>query len=358
MANYISFQPSDKFNTLLYTGNASTNAITGVGFAPAFSWFKSHSNTNSHAIFNTLEGTYSISPNGTAARYNASGDGFTSLDSDGFTFNGTGGGGGTNGNGFGYVSWNWAGGTTTVPSGSTATVSACNINVAAGQGVYKYQSNQTGNYINHGLGKIPQIVMVKNSSLAGTDWAVYTSRNESVIANNGDYWLKLNGTAARANSAGYWNDTVTTDTRITLANGDPVGGSGYDHIMFAFCNVNGYQRAGGYNGNNNVDGPFVYTGFKPAYVMIKNAHGVEAWNVWDNRRNTPAGSKNPDYTVLQPNNNTANNSGGPQKIDMLSNGFKIRTTSTEVNADGAGHIYLAIAEKPIVSSNNVPGTAR
>jgi hypothetical protein len=131
---YISFKPTDYFNPLLYTGNASTNAITGVGFAPAISWFKSTSNTNSHAIFSTIMTTYSISPSNDAAQYNASGDGFTSLDSDGFTFNGSGGGGGTNASGFTYVSWNWKGGTTSgiATNGSTTiTPSAYSFNTTS-----------------------------------------------------------------------------------------------------------------------------------------------------------------------------------------------------------------------------------
>ena len=356
---YLSFnKPVSKFKILDYTGNASTNAITGVGFTPAFSWFKSTSNTNSHAIFNTLMSTYSVSPNGTAAQYNASADGFTSLDSDGFTMNGSGGGGGTNASGYTYRSWNWIGGTTTVPSGSTATVSACNINTDAGFGVYEYQSNLTGNYINHGLGRTPQFLMIKNTSLAGTDWACYHSKIDTDLTQAGDYWIPLNSTAARANSAGYWNDTVTTDTKITLANGDPIGGSGYDHIMFAFCNVPGFSHMGSYYGTNRASGQFVYTGFKPAYIMIKAATNVEGWNIFDNLSN-PVNVANKN---LMANTNAAlatNGTGAAdKKIDILSNGFRIDSTSTELSPDGGNVIYAAFAEHPLVSNNGKAATAR
>ena len=357
---YLSFdKPVSKFKILDYTGNASTNAITGVGFTPAFSWFKSTSNTNSHAIFNTLMTTYSVSPNGNAAQYNGSGDGFTSLDSDGFTFNGSGGGGGTNASGFGYRSWNWIGGTTAVPSGSDVTVDACDINVAAGMGMYKYTGNGSGGAIlKHGLGRTPQFIMIKNIDTASTDWACYHAKVDTDLTQAGDYFLRLNTTAARSNNAGYFNDSVTTDTDIVLGADNPVNQSSQQLIMFAFCNVPGFSHMGSYYGTNRTHGSLVYTGFKPAYIMIKSAAGVEGWNIFDFVSN-PVNIANKN---LMANTNAAvatNGSGAADKrIDILSNGFRIDTTSTELSPDGGGMIYAAFAEHPLVSNNGDAATAR
>ncbi len=357
---YLSFdKPVSKFKILDYTGNAAANVITGVGFAPAFSWFKSTSNTNSHAIFNTLMTTYSVSPNGNAAQYNGSGDGFTSLDSDGFTFNGSGGGGGTNASGFGYRSWNWIGGTTAVPSGSDVTVDACDINVAAGMGMYKYTGNNTvGAILKHGLGRTPQFIMIKNIDTATTDWACYHAKVDTDLTQAGDYFLRLNTTAARSNNDGYFADSVTTDTDIVLGADTPVNQNSQQLIMFAFCNVPGFSHMGSYYGTNRTSGQFVYTGFKPSFIMIKAAAGVEGWNIFDNLSN-PVNVANKN---LMANTNAAvatnGSAAGDKKIDILSNGFRIDSTSTELSPDGGNMIYAAFAEHPLVSNNGKAATAR
>ena len=356
---YISFQPKDHYNTKLYTGNASTNAITGVGFAPAFSWFKSRSNTNSHAIFDTLRTTNSISPSNNAAEYNASGDGFTSLDSDGYTFNGSGGGGGTNANGFTYVSWNWKGGSTTIPSGSTATVQSYSINPTAGIGVYKYTgAYPAGKIIKHGLGRTPQFLMVKNIGQATTDWACYHSRVDGDLTQAGDYFIRLNTTAPPSDNSGYFHDTVTTSTDITLASDSPVGGDGKTCVMYAFANVDGFSRFGKYFGNVQVNGGYVHLGFTPAFLMIKST-GTRGWVMHDNKRPMAAqGFFNPNQNFLQANDTGVESNNVNLAVDFLSNGFKIRTTAGDINGDGDAILYMAFAEHPVISSNGKSATAR
>ena len=355
---YISFQPKDHYNTKLYTGNASTNAITGVGFGPAMTWFKARNATGSHAIFDALRTTYSVSPSNSAAEYNSSGDGFTSLDSDGFTLNGNGGGGGVN-SALNYVTYNWKGGSTTIPSGSTATVQSYSINPTAGIGVYKYQApSPAGKIIKHGLGRTPQFVMVKNIGTASTDWACYHSRVDGTLSEAGDFFLRLNTTAPPSNNSGYFHDTVTTSTDITLATDTPVGGNGNTLIMYAFANVDGFSRFGKYMGNVQVNGGYVHLGFTPAFVMIKST-GTRDWFLYDNKRPMNAqGYFNPNQNFLTANGTGAESNNVNLAVDFLSNGFKIRTTAGDVNGDGDAILYMAFAEHPVISSNGKSATAR
>ena len=208
------------------------------------------------------------------------------------------------------------------------------------------------------MGTEPKCVIVKKTT-ALDSWWVYHFNTHSDTSTSGQYYNVLNTTAVRATNSGAWNNTNPTSTLIHLGDGGNVNSSGSDYIMYAFAPKPGFSNIGGFKGNNNTNGPFCYTGFRPAMVIIKNASGTEAWNCWDNKRNTPVGSKNAAYTVLEPNSTAAETSGSTgQVIDMLSNGFKVRTTSTEVNQSGCDSIYLAFAEFPLVSSNSKIGTAR
>ena len=354
---YISFKPTDYFNPLLYTGNASTNAITGVGFAPAISWFKSTSNTNSHAIFSTIMTTYSISPSNAAAQYNASGDGFTSLDSDGFTFNGSGGGGGTNASGFTYVSWNWKGGTTSgiATNGSTTiTPSAYSFNTTSKFSIVKYTGNSTaGAKLAHGLGAVPKTVFVKSISDAGDAWAVY-----HVGTGNTDYGT-LNTNAVFVDDATRWNDTDPDSVNFTLGSSGAVNSSSKTYVAYCFGDVNGSSRFSQYTGNGNVDGTFVYTGFKPALVILKSVTGSgDGWFMANNKSN-PFNRVNKNLFVnttgAESTNGTAD---GDKNLDFLAQGFKIRSTNSEVNAAGVNYVYMAWAEDPIIGSGGTVGVAR
>ena len=354
---YIPFQPKDKFKAHLYTANGSTNAQT-IGLAPAFTWIKKTSNSSSHYLFDATRTTYSVASDDNAAQSDQSGQGFTSLDANGFTLSGTGGGGGVNDGTNTFASYNWAMGTTTVPSGGSITPSAVSIDTTAKQGIYKYTGNGTlGQTIAHGLGKAPQFVMIKN--IGGVyDWACYHAYADGDLTQAGDFFFRLNTTATRDNNSGYFNDTLTTDTLITLGSDNPVNQSGTELIMYAFCQVPGYSRMGQFMGSTRIHGTFVYTGFKPAYILMKYTGGSEGWNLFDSANNpTNRANKNlmANTTAALETAGTANTD---KNIDILSNGFKMRSTSSEYGGAGGGMIYAAFAEQPLVSSNGKSATAR
>ena len=350
MAAYISFQPTDFFTPKLYTGTAATNSITGVGFTPNFVWFKGRSGSISHQLYDTVRGNASaLVSSSTAAPIDATGDGFTSLDADGYTFNSSGGGGNVNGSGSTYVAWNWKAGTTSVPSGGTITPSAVSINTTSGFGVYQFTGNSTGGAtFAHGLGAAPKLVIVKNLVSGSDAWNVnlpFTS-----LGSTGR--LYLNTTSANSAAAAAWNSTVPTSTLITLGSNGETNASNA-MIFYAFTPIRGYSAFGEYEGNGNVDGPFIYTGFRPAFVMIKNIDRSEAWDMYDTKRNPfNLGTSK----LLQANSDVAENATSTIDIDILSNGFKVRTTSTEINLSTA--VYAAFAEFPFVSSNSKAGVAR
>ena len=349
---YISFKPTDYFNTNLYTGNAATNAITGVGFQPAMTWVKSRSNVSSANVFDALRTTYSIAPSDGAAQYNSGGDGFTSLDSDGFTLNGSGGGRSLNVSGSTYASWNWKMGTTTgKPTvGETITPSSYSIDTTAKQGVYAYTGTGSTGSIAHGLGVTPKLIIVKQLNTT-RNWTVSNIDNPDGI----DGMLYLNdNSAVNADASGF---DLSSSTTITFNDHTLVNESGGTYVCYVFSPVDGYSSYGAYKGNADVDGSFIYTGFRPNMILIKNTSG-QNWNQLDAVRN-PSNVANktftPDTTAAEATNGTG---AGDKKIDILSNGFKIRTNSNELNQSGVNHIYMAWAQEPLVSSNSKAGTAR
>ena len=353
---YISFQPTDYCSTKLYTGNASTNAITGVGFAPAMAWFKSRSNTNSHAVFNALMGAYSLSPSNTAAQYDSSGDGFTSLDSDGYTMNGSGGGGGTNASGFTYVGWNWKAGTTSgiATNGSTTiTPSSYSFDQTSGFSVIQYAGNSTsGAKIAHGLGATPAFIIIKPINLAGQAWVVYHQGLGETK------YMEMNTTSAAATASWPFNDTAPDSVNFTVGNNNNVN-RGYNYLALCFAEKSGYSKFTSYMGNGNADGPFIHTGFQPSWLMIKETDSTSGWCMYDNKRPlSNPGYYNVNQNFLQANDTGSESDNSNLALDFLSNGFKIRNSAGDTNGAGNSYIVMAFAEFPFVSSNSKSGTAR
>jgi len=354
MANYISIQPKDNFKIVEYTGNTTARTISDVNFLPALTWIKNRSSASDGNLFDSTRGAYkSIATNKTNAEYTGS-DSVASWVSNGFTLGAdTSSGGTVNGNGGSYVAFNFKGGSATAPSGSTVTLHGSQINTDTGFGIYKYTCSAVGQYVNHGLGAKPSLVIVKCLNIS-TDWPVQSSRIESDLTQTGDFYLRLNTTDVRRDDSGKWNDTPASNTTVTVATDSDTGGSGNTHIMYVFCNKRGMQKAGSYDGNANADGNFVYLGFKPAWLLIKNVSGGDGWTMWNNVSN-PSNLCN---KFLTPDSNEAQQTDTTHVVDFLSNGFKLRANSDEVSDDGSRHIYLAFAEEPVVSSNGIPNTAR
>ena len=340
---YISFQPSDYYSTNLYTGTASEQVFTDIGFGPALVWLKGRNATEKHIWTDTVRGatkTLSCSTNSaqsTDAQY------LTAFSSTGFT---VGTSNETNQSGINFASRSWKAGTTSGLSGGTITPTAYSFNATSGFGMYAYAGTSAAGTIAHGLGTAPECLIVKKVS--GVDaWWVY--HKDMGTANYG----VLDTNAALASNTGAWNDTAPTDTLIHLGDaGNTNSSSGSStYIMYAFAPVKGFSAISSYRGNGNTDGPFVQTGFRPAFVMIKY-HSAGNWYIFNNK----ALGYNPDNEMQYAD--LSNAEGTTDAIDFLSNGFKLRHTDTGYNTNNETYYYIAFAEFPFVSSNSKAVVAR
>ena len=330
---------SEHFNTKLWTGTGSSNALTGVGFQPDFTWIKSRSDALSHALFDAVRGTTKVlNSNATTAEYTNT-DTLTAFGTDGFT---VGSNTGVNASGETRVAWNWKAGNSAGSSNTDGSItSTVSVNTTAGFSIVKWTGTGSAVTVGHGLGQKPDILFVKRYS-GSSSWTVYTD----VIDGSNDY-LALNASDAKGDSG---NPVATNSVfQKSDTNGEEV-------IAYCFASKTGYSKIGSYTGNGNADGTFVYTGFKPAFVLIKqtSASGTD-WRLMDNKRS----AFNLVDDRLFPNLSNAENTG--DGYDFLSNGFKIRTTNGDCNGSGQNYIYLAFAEEPLVANSGtdgVPATAR
>ncbi len=338
---YITFQPSDYFNTVLYTGNGSTQSITGVGFQPDWIWQKARNQTYDHRLFDAVRGTTKALYSNTTGTEGTE-SGVTAFDSDGFSL---GNNAGSNGNTVTYASWNWRAGAGQGSSNTDGTINTTytSVNTTSGFSICQWEGTGANATIGHGLGAVPKMYIVKNVD-ASNDWNVYHHKMGNT------HRLFLNTTAGKEDNASAWNDTSPTSSVFSVGTNTNVNQSGSTMIAYVFAEKKGFSKIGSYTGNGNADGSFIYTGFKPAMVIYKRSDGTESWMIQDNRRP----GYNPMGGNLFPNVNNAESTDA--RFDFLSNGFKAR--SGNQNTSGSTHIYMAFAEEPLVSSNNVPATAR
>jgi len=333
-------KPSEYFNTKLYTGTGSSNAITGVGFQPDWVWIKDRSSAQNHALYDAVRGVQKkISSSSSSAEATSTTE-LSAFGSDGFTVLTD---GQVNGSGDNYASWNWkanGSGVSNTDGDITSTVSA---NTTSGFSIVTYTGNSTaGATIGHGLGVAPEIVFYK-ATTAAFDWLVYSK------ALGATKELVLNSTAAGTTST-VFNDTDPTSTNLIVNTNAGNNSSSHSYVAYCFAPKKGFSKFGSYVGNGNADGPFIYTGFKPSMVIYKRTDGVEGWMIQDNRRP----GYNPMGGNLFPNNTNAESTDA--RFDFLSNGFKARSGNQNTNA--STHIYMAFAEQPLVGTNNIPATAR
>jgi len=336
---YISFQPNDYFNTKLYTGNGSTQAITGVGFQPDWVWLKDRTDGDNHQLYDVVRGvTKSLQANNNNAEITFS-DGLTAFGADGFTL---GSNDQHNGSSDNFVSWNWrAGGTASTNSNGSVSASV-SANTTSGFSVVKYTNPSSGSpfTVGHGLGAAPKCIFVKN--LASQNWGVWHTG-----LGFGKY-LQLNTTVAEASA-----NLVTATSSTTFSTYYDHHTSGAELIAYCFAPVKGFSKFGVYYGDGSADGPFIYTGFKPGLIILKRAGNAgNNWNMIDSKRSP----SNDVDKILFPSSTDAEVT--TTVADINSTGFKIRLTSSGWNHNQDKFIYLAFAEEPLVSSNNVPATAR
>ena len=336
-------KPDDYFNTVLYTGNGvgGTN-ITGVGFQPDLVWIKRRSDTEFHVWNDAVRGVpKNIYSNSTNAE--DSGSLMSAIISDGFTVQTD---ASVNSSGSTYVAWNWlanGAGVSNTAGSITSTVSA---NTTSGFSIVSYTGTGSNATVGHGLGVAPKMVIVKGRSYIG-DWKVY---NSNVGATFQGF---LNGTEAfQGSSPTIWNSTAPTSTVFSIGTNSGVNTSGGTIIAYCFAEVKGFSKFGSYTGNGSADGTFVYTGFKPAFVMLKRTNDTAHWQMQDSKRI----GFNPENERLYASDSAAEQT--INFIDLLSNGFKCITTDAGANGSGDNFIYMAFAENPFVTSTSIPTTAR
>jgi hypothetical protein len=340
---------SEYFNTAIYTGTGSSHSITGLGFQPDFNWIKNRGATNSHNLRDSTRGiTKVLASNLTVAEFTNAGY-VTSFDSDGFSLADS--GGDTNASGNTYVAWNWkANGGTTSSNTSGSITSTVQANTTAGFSIVTYTGNATnGTTVGHGLGKVPSMVVTKARTDSPSHWRTYHTGLTDYT-----YAVSLNSTDAEFTGSGL--HAVPTSSVFALTNSSQRNQNTINYVAYCFADIEGYSKFGSYTGNGSTDGPFVYTGFKPAWLMIKNVEQAGGqWFIHDNKRET----FNPSNSSLFSESSqaeTANNSA--LDIDFLSNGWKKRNTGSGANNDGIQYIYMAFAENPFATSGGVPVTAR
>ena len=343
---------TDYFNTKLYTGNNSTQSITGVGHQPDLIWVKARNDTANNTLTDVIRGTNSVLYTNQTQAPDTPTNAITSFDSDGFS---VGSNGSFNANSINYASWNWkanGAGSANTDGSLNSTVS---VNTTAGFSIVKYTAGSSSavSTIGHGLNSVPKIIMVKgiDSNSTPDQWMVY----HEALGNTKR--IKLNSTDAAATGSGYWNNTTPTSSLFTVGNSSEGNSGNGLYISYCFAEKTGYSKFGSYVGNNSADGPFVYTGFKPAFVILKNTTSSGfSWELFDNKRNATDGVANVIEKRLFPDSNAAEGSNSDGYLDFVSNGFKIRKTG-DSNENNSTYIYMAFGQS-IVGSNNIPATAR
>jgi hypothetical protein len=337
---------SQYFNTVLYTGNGTNpRSLTGVGFQPDFTWIKNRTDTWGHGLADsTRGGGKTLITNSTAVEQTNYTWGYVdSFDSDGFTVDdGASGDDFVNQTSDNYVSWNWkanAGSTSSNTDG--ATTSTVQVNQSAGFSIVTYSMGGSSSTFGHGLGKTPSFIIFKRKDVVG-GWNCY---HQSIGVNG---IILLNGTDGAYTGFNYFptmNSTVVgVDGSSAMVN---------NTIAYCFAEIEGYSKFGSYTGNGSTDGTFVYTGFRPSFVLTKrtDTNGY-SWGMVDSKRSPYnqankhlfANASDAEYTTLD-------------KKDLLSNGFKHRT-NLYGNLSGGTYIYMAFAENPFVSSTGIPVVAR
>jgi hypothetical protein len=316
-----------------YTGTNSTqtisNAVNGVSFQPDFAWLKDRTASGNHQLFNSVVGAgTALASNLTSAEFGSGG--LSAFNSNGFT--------GNIGSTDNYVSWQWKAGGTAVSNTSGSITSQVSANTTAGFSVVTYTS--TTGTVGHGLGVAPSMIIMKGRNVTD-QWTVGLS-----VLNGGsspwNYGLPLNDTAATQTNSGFWNNTAPTSTVFSQGSWD----SGYTKVAYCFAPVPGYSAFGSYTGNGSTDGTFVYTGFRPRFLLTRRTDSAAGWIILDSARSP----NNVAQNILEAQSAGADSGSTYNVVDFLSNGFKFRITG-DPNTSGASNIYMAFAETAFKYAN-------
>ena len=339
-------KPTDYFNTKLFVGTGASQSITGVGFQPDFTWIKNRNSIDWHWLQDAVRGATKVIFSNTSNAESTQAQGLTSFNSDGFT---VGTDTGNNGSGNNIVSWNWLGanGTASNTDGSiTSTVSA---NTTSGFSIVSYTGTGANATVGHGLNSPAKFIILKRRD-ATNDWE---------IGSDALGWDKhLYFTTGAANSSSdRWQNTAPTNSVFYIQTAAGNNASSSPFIAYCFAEKKGFSKFGSYTGNGSTDGTFVYTGFKPAFLITKctsnSAFSNSNWMLYDNKRDLY--NQMAEYLYPDSSNASGTNSQG---MDFLSNGIKMRNTFGDANYNNETYIYMAFAENPFVTSTGIPTTAR
>jgi len=338
--------PELYFQVKTYTGTGSSNAITLDGdedMQPDWVWIKKRNGATHHNIFDSVRGTtqtlYSNLNEGQSAESNA----LTAFSSDGFT---VGSYGEVNNSSDTFVAWCWKAGGSSSSNSDGSVTSTVSANTTLKFSISRFTGTGSNLTIGHGLGVKPDFIILKCDSSNGTDWTCYSSSLGATKR------IKLNATDASSTNSTTWQDTEPTTSVISVGTSGDVNVSSGTHIVYSFANIQGAVKCGSYTGNGNANGAFVYTGFRPAWVLVKQSNTTRDWFIYDNKRD-------PDNVVReQLEANTSSAADSYDNIDFTAQGFKLRTSSAILNQSGGTYIFMAFAEQPFVNSNGVPCNAR
>jgi hypothetical protein len=342
--------PSAYFQTVLYTGNEQARNITFDGnsdMQPDWVWAKIRTQTYSHRLFDSVRGTGKFlhsDGNDAEGTQNAN---VSAFNSNGFSL---GNDNGINSDGDTHVAWCWKAGTSFTNDASSTGIgtidSAGSISADAGFSIMTYTGTGSNATFAHGLGAVPKMAIFKDRSSTGY-WMTY----HQAVGNGAN--LVLNETNALSAASVWWNSTSPTSSVFSIGTSNNINVSGRNYVGYLFAEKQGYSKFGSYTGNGNADGTFIYTGFKPAWFMLKKTSATDPWLIYDNKRSP----------INQVQANLQANSGNAEAtntvyLDFLSNGVKFRNTDNDGNLSGGSYIYMTFAENPFVSSTGVPGTTR
>lgn len=325
----------------LYTGNGGTLPVVNAGgFSPDLVWIKMRSGTAGNELFDSVRGANLVLfSNATNAESNSGT--MSAFNSNGFTAVYQASDVSTNNNGSTFVGWQWrASDSAPVTNTAGSITSSVSANTTAGFSIVTYTGTGANATVGHGLSAVPKMIIVKCRNQTRS-WPVY----HASIGNTG--FIQLQATTAALFTPNLWNNTTPTSTVFSLGSDPETNGSGNTYVAYCWSEVPGYSKIGSYTGNGNADGPFVYTGFRPEYILIRNSSITQNWNIYDTSRSP----SNVAQSTLSANTTGAEFTDAVVNLDILSNGFKIRTTDSGSNGNGNTIIYMAFAEMPTKYAN-------
>jgi hypothetical protein len=333
-------QGNKYMDATLYTGTGASLAVTNTGaFQPDFVWVKGRSGATDHALYDAVRGTTKDLVSNSTAAETTQATGLTAFNTSGFTVGAL---AKMNTNTATYVGWQWQAGQGSTSSNTNGSItSTVSVNATAGFSVVTYTGTGANATVGHGLGVAPKMIIVKKRNAAST-WLVW----QSSLTTPTTAYLSLEATNAQGNTATVWNSTLPTSTAFSVGTDTSTNASAATYVAYCFAEIAGFSKFGSYTGNGSTDGPFVYLGFRPKFILLKNTvSGVDSWSIRDSSRNP----SNAAVSGLYPN--LANAEGTDTAVDFLSNGFKIRGTSGGENGNGQNIIYMAFAENPFAQAN-------